>query len=396
VSLRPANFQIRKQCWLFRRQAAAGVVVCQFFNIYGFKPRQGIFVKTLSFAPCTSILKKLTLLSSLLAIAAIPALAGVTVNNPANNSQVGSPFPLSASASTCSSQNVSAMGYSFDSSSDTTVIDGTSIDSSVGASAGTHTLHVKAWGDKGSSCVTDITISVTGATTSASESSVIPSDAVSVSNIQAMSGWAAAHDSGGQGSSSGASQIVSSPSHDGSTRRFVTQFSNDGDERYSISFSDDVDSTNFFYDAWVYFTSSASKIANLEMDTNQVMANGETVLIGVQCDGYSGNWAYTVNKGTAKSPKPTWVGKSGTNCNPRAWPQNTWHHVQASFSRDDSGNITYHSVWLDGVESQLNATVYGAAALGWGPVINTQFQVDGLGSSGTTTVYLDNLTISRW
>jgi hypothetical protein len=354
-------------------------------------------VKTLSFAPCTAIAKKLTLLSSFFAIAAIPALAGVTVNNPGNNSQVGSPFSLSASASTCSSQNVSSMGYSFDSSADTTVINGSSIDASVGASAGTHTLHVKAWGDQGSSCVTDVTISVTGgSTTSSSGSSEIPSDAVTVSNIQAMSGWAAEHDTGGQGSSSGSTKIVSSPSHDGSTRSFVTQFSNNGDERYSITFSDDTSSTNFFYDAWVYFTSSSSHIANLELDTNQVMANGQTVLIGVQCDGYSGNWAYTVNKGTAANPKPTWVGKGGTNCNPRNWSQNSWHHVQASFSRNDSGTITYHSVWLDGAESQLNATVYGAAALGWGPTINTQFQVDGLGSSGTTTVYLDNLTISRW
>jgi hypothetical protein len=120
------------------------------------------------------------------------------------------------------------------------------------------------------------------------------------------------------------------------------------------------------------------------------------VLIGVQCDGYSGNWAYTVNKGSASSPKPGWVGKSGTTCNPRNWSQNTWHHVQAYYSRDSSGNITYHSVWLDGAQSNLNVTVFGAASLGWGPVINTQFQVDGLGSSGSPTVYLDSLTISRW
>jgi hypothetical protein len=70
--------------------------------------------------------------------------------------------------------------------------------------------------------------------------------------------------------------------------------------------------------------------------------------------------------------------------------------VQAYFSRDDSGNITYHSVWLDGAESAINETVFGAASLGWGPTINTQFQVDGLGSSGETTVYLDALTVSRW
>ena len=76
--------------------------------------------------------------------------------------------------------------------------------------------------------------------------------------------------------------------------------------------------------------------------------------------------------------------------------QANWHHVQASYSRDDSGWITYHSVWLDGVESTINETVFGAASLGWGPTINTQFQVDGLGSSGSTTVYVDSLTISRW
>jgi hypothetical protein len=73
-----------------------------------------------------------------------------------------------------------------------------------------------------------------------------------------------------------------------------------------------------------------------------------------------------------------------------------WHHVQASYSRDDAGKITYHSIWFDGAESPLNVTVNGAFDLGWGPMINTQFQVDGLGSSGSTKVYLDSLTVSRW
>ena len=209
------------------------------------------------------------------------------------------------------------------------------------------------------------------------------------------SGWQAAHDSGGQGSSSGSSSRVSSPSLYGTTRQFQTSFSNSGDERFSIPFSDDVNSKNFFYDAYVYLTSSASKLGNLEMDVNQVMANGQTVLVGVQCDGYSGHWAYTVNTGSASDVKPNWKSESGTSCNPRNWSRNNWHHVQFSFSRDDSGWITYHSVWLDGVESQLNESAFGGADLGWGPTINTQFQVDGIGS-GNVTVYLDNLTISRW
>ena len=84
------------------------------------------------------------------------------------------------------------------------------------------------------------------------------------------------------------------------------------------------------------------------------------------------------------------------SCNPRNWKQSMWHHVQVHFTRDDAGTIDYQTVWLDGVANQLKVKAFGAADLGWGPVINTQFQVDGFGSSGTITTYLDNLTISSW
>jgi hypothetical protein len=340
------------------------------------------------------ILRSLTLTSSALAALTVPALAGVVVNSPANSTDVSSPFTLSASAVTCSSQSVVSMGYSFDSSANSSVFKGQSIKTSVSSSTGTHTLHVKAWGPNGAACVTSVVITVKAS--SAGPESIIPSSADVVSDIQALSGWAKAHDTGGPGSSSGSMSMVSSPSLYGNTRSFVTSFSNSGDERYSIAFSDDINAKNFFYDTWVYLTSSSSKIANLEFDVNQVMPNGLTVLMGVQCDGYSGLWAYTVNKGSASSPKPAWVGKSGTSCNPRNWTVNTWHHVQASLYRSSTGTITYNSVWLDGVENKINVQAFGAADLSWDPVIQTQFQVDGLGSSGTATVYLDKLTISAW
>ena len=338
-----------------------------------------------------NIFSRLTLGSSAILTLAVPALAGVTVDSPVNNTDVSSPFTLSAIASTCSSQNVSSMGYSFDSSSDTTVFDKQSIDTSVAVSTGAHTLHVKAWGDNGSSCVTDVAITVTSGATS-----VIPSNADPVSSIQALSGWQKEHDTGTSGSSSGYMTLVSSPTMYGSAREFVTTFTDNGGERYSLSFSDDTDAENFFYDAWVYLTSSSSNLANLEFDINQVMPDGQTVLTGVQCDGWSGTWTYTANQGTAESPKPAWVSKSGTSCNPRKWSQYTWHHVQAYISRDNSGWVTYHSLWLDGAEVNINATVYGGANLGWSPVVNTQFQVDGYGSSGHVTAYLDELQIAMW
>ena len=130
-------------------------------------------------------------------------------------------------------------------------------------------------------------------------------------------------------------------------------------------------------------------------------ANGKTlvdktVLTGIQCDGWSGTWAYTANEGSASSPKPHWVKASGTACNPQKWSTYKWHHIQFSLSRDNSGYVTYHSVWLDGVQTNLNAKVFGGANLGWGKINNTQFQVDGYGSSGHVTAYFDHLKISSW
>ncbi len=344
-----------------------------------------------------NLFKRLTVACCVTFALAANALAGVTVNSPANNSDVSSPFTLSASASTCSSKSVASMGYSFDSSSSTTIIHDQSIETSIPASSGAHTLHVKAWAGS-SVCVTDVKITVQAGADGGSgdnANAVVPPYADSVSNIQALSSWQAKHDTGASGSSSGSTSIVSSPSLYGSTRRFVSSFSSNGDQRFSVVFSDNTTATNYFYDGWIYLTSSASKIGNIEMDLNQVMPNGQTAMMGFQCDGYSGNWAYNVNLGSASSFKPHWQSKSGTTCNPRNWTRNAWHHVQASLSRDDSGHVTYHSIWLDGKETKMNVLAFVADDNHWGPVIQTQFQLDGLGS-GTVTAYLDDLTISMW
>ena len=339
-----------------------------------------------------SVYTRLFLGSSLLSALAVPALASVIVNTPANGAQIGSPFSLSASAANCSSQSTAAMGYSLDNSPDTTVVKGASVEAHVASGMGTHTLHVKAWGDAGSACVTDVAITVEASSASA----VIPTDAISVGGLQVLSGWAAQHDAGSAGSSTGSMNLVSAPSISGDARHFASNYSDQGGERYYVSFGDDTTSTNFFYDVWVYLPSPSTAIANLEMDMNQVMPNGQTVIFGFQCDGWSSTWDYTANKGTPEEPVDVWL-HSKASCNPRRWSTNTWHHVQVNYSRDDSGNVTYQSVWLDGAQSKLNVTVPSAFALGWRPTLLTNFQVDGYSfTSGTTTAYLDDLTIYRW
>lgn len=324
--------------------------------------------------------------------AGLPAFASVTINSPGNGAAVSSPFTLSADASTCSLQPVSTIGYSLDNSTDTSIVNGTSLDAQISAGTGSHTLHVKVWGNQGAACDSDVAITVEGG----ANASLVPTLAANISNIESLSNWTAIFDTAtGSGSAPGSTSIVSSPSLSGHARAFTTKFSNSGGARYSVSFGDDDTSTNFFYDGWVYLNNSSTQIANLELDINQTMENGQTALFGFQCDGYTSTWDYTKNAGTPTAPIDQWV-HSGAYCNPRSWSINTWHHVQVYSSRDNSGNITYHSVWLDGAEQNINATVNAAFALGWAPALTTNVQVDGLGSAGSPIVYLDNLTIYRW
>lgn len=320
----------------------------------------------------------------------------VTVSSPENNASVTSPFELEAQASTCSNQTVMQMGYTFDSSTDTKLVAGTSVAASITLSSGAHTVHVKAWGQNGAACDTDVAVTVTDPGTAAS----IPSNAISVSSIQALSNWKQAYDTGtanssGAAGASGVMSLVGSPAMSGNARQLVTSYANNGGERYYVSFGDDQTATNFMYSVWVYIPAPSTNLANLEMDMNQTMPNGETAIFGFQCDGWSNTWDYTANTGSPEHPNDTWL-HSSQPCNARTWTPNAWHHVQVSYSRDDSGNITYKSVWLDDVEQQINATVNSAFALGWGPSLLTNLQVDGLGKGGSVTLYIDNLSVSRW
>lgn len=319
-------------------------------------------------------------------------LASVTISSPSNNSAVSSPFQLTASAPTCSSQTVTSIGYALDSSTTPAISSGTALTAKITASSGTHTVQVTAWGSDGATCTASVSVSVTDPASPVN--SLIPSDAVSVANIEQLSNWKYQHDPATGSSSSGTSSLVSSPVLSGKAREFNTTFAGSGGELYYVSFASDESATNFFYDGWVYIDSSVSSIANLEMDMNQVVADGDTIIYGFQCDGYSGTWDYTENKGTPSKTIDTWIHSSAA-CDVRKWAQNAWHHVQISYSRDDSGNVTYNSVWLDGTESKINATVPSDFALGWGSVLLTNFQIDGLGA-GSDTIYLNQLTISRW
>ena len=335
------------------------------------------------------LLKSLALSSSLL-VAAVPALAAVTVYSPANGSSVNSPFTLYAVAASCSNQAVTAMGYSFDNSTSTATFAGTQMDGPVSVAAGGHTLHVKAWGSGGAACVTDVAITV-GATSAA-----VPANALSNSNLQAIANWGLIHDLGTPGSSYGGTSLTSSPSRSGVARGFSTAYSYYGGERYTLWFGDDTVAQNFLYDAWVYISGSNAGIASIEMDVNQTIPTGNTVIYGFQCDGWSGTWDYTANTGTLSAPRDQWV-HSAQPCNVKSWGVNQWHHVQIQYSRDTVGYVYYNYVVLDGREQYIGARVSSVFALHWGPALITNLQIDGATSGGgSSSVFLDDLVIYRW
>jgi len=223
----------------------------------------------------------------------------------------------------------------------------------------------------------------------------IPSYAIAQKEVQLLPNWRIKNDPGTPGTSIGSMTLVSDPTLSGQAARFYTTFTNAGGELYSVTYGNDTDSKNFVYDANVWI-SADSVLSNLEMDNNQVMRNGDTVIYAFQCSGYSNTWQFTANTGTPTQPVVKWI-PSTAPCNPSKWTRNAWHHIQICSSRDDAGNVTYQSVWFDGVESPINRTVNSAFSLGWalGAMV-ANFQVDGLGASGSSTLYLDNFTMYRW
>src|SRR5437016_14632694 len=86
--------------------------------------------------------------------------ADITVSAPLNGTTVPSSFLLQASAPTCGGQNTSSMAYSFDSNADHILSGATSINQTITGTSGGHILRVKAWGNSGAFCETNLNITI--------------------------------------------------------------------------------------------------------------------------------------------------------------------------------------------------------------------------------------------
>jgi hypothetical protein len=188
----------------------------------------------------------------------------------------------------------------------------------------------------------------------------IPSNAISSGDLNASTKWLWNHDPGTLGSSQGSSvHPAIGVSSDDAAREFYMTYSGHGGEIYHLSFATDKNATHFVYDTNVYVV-DPSQLANLEMDMNDVMADGRTVILGTQCSTYSKSWEYTYQSGG----HPHWRA-SNIPCDPKKWAANTWHHIQIASHRDGNGIATYDWVNVDETNTDFqNASGDSAPSLG--------------------------------
>jgi hypothetical protein len=222
----------------------------------------------------------------------------------------------------------------------------------------------------------------------------IPANAISSGPLDGSTKWQWSHDPGTPGSSQGSSVYpITGLSSDNAAREFYMTYTGRSGEIYHVSFAKDMNATHFVYDAYVYVT-DPSQLANLEMDMNDVMPDGQTVILGTQCSVYSKSWEYTLQANGGFHWHP-----SNIPCNPQTWSAKTWHHIQIASHRDNVGTATYDWVGVDGVYSNFqNASGNSSRPLGWalGDLL-INFQIDGASSgSGSNTIYTDQLTVYRW
>ena len=342
----------------------------------------------------------LSISAALFALLCAPALASdITIASPINGTHVSSTVWVRAHNIGCEGVPPTAFGYSIDNSRN--IIPGeTAYDIDVphqAVAAGTHTLYFKSWTARGACPVisTQFTAGTAATSTSSPSSSGtygIAANAVSSGDLDGKGPWGQVHDGGTPGTSRGSSVYpASTPLYD-DARKFYMTYTDRAGERWSLDSNKDANATHFVLDTYV-FLPNPSEVLNLEMDINQVTANGQTVILSTQCAGITGTWEAGYTEGTLDH---WWA--SGIKCDPRAWAPNVWHHVQIGMHRGANGVVTHDWVNVDGTHHPWGYSRESAHYLGWEPaVVNVQYQIEGSNkTSGSVTSYIHKMTVYRW
>lgn len=139
------------------------------------------------------------------------------------------------------------------------------------------------------------------------------------------------------------------------------------------------------YDTDVFVTNFAVT-QDLEFDVNMFMG-GVGMEWGTECNHLDHHvWDIWDNQNAIWLP---------TNV-PCSLNDKAWNHVSFDVSRGTNNSLTYNSITVNGVTSQINQTVppFSVPSSWYGMTVN--YQMDGNYNQATNTTYLDNLTVTYW
>jgi hypothetical protein len=333
-------------------------------------------------------MKHLLLLTAAFLTLSVPAAAvNVTVSSPDNYSQVSSPFPLSASAT--SSYTITGWQVYLDGRSVYSAGQTNSINTRITGSPGTHQLVTRAWDSTGAygSVYEQITITSGGGGDDLPDP---PSWAIVYNNIQNRSNWHWCHDPGcAGGSGSGTywmAQFQSSPSRSGSSMEFF----NSGVWANALwwqKLGAHNGVHNFLWDFYIYLDSHSQNAGQaLEFDAFQFVG-GYNYMIGSQCNYGAGRW-------------DIWNAASGhwehTSISCPKFSPNSWHHIQWYMTTNTSAHqYTFVTLVVDGHSAPVNLT-RSAEHNGWSDNLGVQWQLDVNSTGQGYHEWVDNVTLTIW
>jgi hypothetical protein len=281
---------------------------------------------------CKNRLALLLLTTLCGAIASPRALASdITVGSPVSGTRISSPVLIRAHNIGCNGDRPTSLGFSID--DDRAIVPGgNAFDIDVigqNLSPGLHTVNFKSETSKGACPVVSTTFTVADPEEPQTGPN-IPPNAISSGDLDSAHNWKEGHDARTPGNADGKTAYpAKTPVYD-EARLFSMTYSDRAGERWSNSFANDTESSNYVLDVYV-FLPKPSEIKNLEMDINQVAPNGETIIMSTQCSGTHGLWEY----GDTVNNVDHWL-LSNLPCNPERWAANVW----LSGNRIDSAQRT--------------------------------------------------------
>ena len=337
----------------------------------------------------------LLLVTVCLALSLAALAVNVTVTSPANNSQVGSPFTLTANAS--SSYPITGWVVYLDSREVFSAGQTNSINATITAAAGSHQVVTRAWDSSGAygSVSDNITVTTGGSGgggngTGGNGLPTPPPGAIVFNKIEQRGNWTWCNSPGCAGGDGNGSywmaQNQSQPSLDGSSAEFFN--SGVWDNALWIQKLGANDGVhNFLWDFYFYVDSNSQTAAQaLEFDAFQFVG-GYNYMIGSQCDYGHGMWD------TWDEASGHWV-QTSISC-PKFAP-NTWHHIQWYETTNTSTHkYTYVTLVVDGTSHPVNWTG-NAKNLNWGDNLGVQWQLDVNATGEGYHEWIDNAKLTIW